>query len=61
MKKGRQPSASDSGGLPEPWPGTEKWFRQDKKKQIMMERTAPNPDEDPQDTKNNQILNPHDP
>ena len=38
MKK-RQPCASDSGVIPEPWPGTEQGVRQDRKKK--MERTAP--------------------
>ena len=32
MTEKRQPCASDSGVLPEPWPGTEQGVRQDKKK-----------------------------
>ena len=52
MTKKRQPCASDSGVLPEPWPSTEQGVRQEENKQ-KMERTAPKPDEDPQDTTNN--------
>ena len=43
---------SDSGVLPQPWLVTEQGVRHDRKKTIM-ERTAPNPDEDSQDTTNN--------
>ena len=32
MTKKRMPGASDSGVLPEPWPGTERVVRQDRKK-----------------------------
>ena len=32
MTEKRQPCASDSGVLPEPWPGTEQGVRQDRKK-----------------------------
>ena len=41
--KKRQSCASDSGVLPEPWPGTEQGVRQD---DFLFERIAPKPNQD---------------
>ena len=63
MTEKRQPCASENGVLSEPWNGTEQGIRQDRRKKIM-ERMAPDSDEDSQNTTNNpqrQRPKPHNP